>query len=109
MTQLDGNTRIFVQFAPCGHTTEVTLAAYLEMEGGSQAQLDRIEAGEKLDAPILPSKVCPECNTPVSSEIANLYAQDDLFRARQEASRPADHSMCGRDFYCRDWPMCQYP
>jgi hypothetical protein len=62
MTQLthQANERIVVQFCPCGCVTEMTVAEFVELDG-DRVQLDRIERGEKLDAPILPTAVCSDC------------------------------------------------
>lgn len=75
---------ITVQFAPCGHISSATLTKYFQM-GGHQEQLDRIEAGTQLDAAILHSSTCPDCNTPGNPEIADLYAQDDAFWAEMDS------------------------
>ncbi len=48
-----------VQFCPCGHVSEMTLKEVRKLGGGKQ--MSEIDAGRKLDAPILSSQNCPEC------------------------------------------------
>lgn len=85
MPQQADNEVITVQFAPCGHISSATLTEYFQM-GGHQEQLDRIEAGTKIDAAILHSSTCPVCNKPDNSEIAALHAQDEAFWTKMDAS-----------------------
>ncbi len=59
MKFLDGKIRIVVQFCPCGHTARYIEPEITEMGGASQ--LERIAAGEKVDAPTFNSKHCPQC------------------------------------------------
>lgn len=51
--------RQIVQFCPCGHTAWKTTEEIREL-GGSH-QLEDIERGIKLDAPIFSSEDCPMC------------------------------------------------
>ncbi len=49
-----------VLYFPCGHYGIMTLKIFTSW-GGSQDQLDRIEAGLKFDEPSLHSRACPLC------------------------------------------------
>jgi hypothetical protein len=50
---------ILVQFCPCGCTSHMTREDLIA--AGAGKQLEKIEADIKLDAPMLPSKKCPQC------------------------------------------------
>lgn len=49
-----------VQFCPCGCVQNMSEEEVVRL--GGQRQLNRIAAGEKLDAPIFSTKDCPSCN-----------------------------------------------
>jgi len=51
---------ITVQFCPCGHVYTMSTAAFVKL-AGNRNQLEEIESGKKLDAPILHSSHCDEC------------------------------------------------
>jgi hypothetical protein len=50
---------LVVQCCPCGHVYQLRRSELIELIGTTQ--LDEIAAGQKLDAPILPSSLCEEC------------------------------------------------
>jgi hypothetical protein len=48
-----------VQFCPCGHVNEMSMAEIIRL--GAIGQLQRIAQGTKVDAITLPQNECPNC------------------------------------------------
>lgn len=67
------NSMMYVQFCPCGHVYMMSVDEIKEKIG--DRQLDQIQSGEKLDAPILPSSLCHQCQAERSLE--DWMALDD--------------------------------
>jgi hypothetical protein len=75
-----------VQYCPCGHALHRTEDEIIE-DGGFN-QLRRIERGEKLDAVIFPSGLCPICSH--VHDYPEDYSDYDSFEGDYETQRNQD-------------------
>ena len=58
-TNTEVDELLVVQFCPCGCVYNMRRSKVVKLIGTKQ--LDLIESGRKLDAPILPSSLCEDC------------------------------------------------